>query len=279
MTIELIEKHLIFEGEQRKYRHFSQTLNCPMTFSIFLPKVANNEQLDLIWWLSGLTCTDDNFSQKGAFQKYAAQNLTAVVMPDTSPRGEEVADSADWDLGQGAGFYLNASQEPWKKNYQMYDYLKEELPQIVYPIVPHFSGRESIMGHSMGGHGALVLGLKNPERFVSISALAPILNPLNTPWGQKAFGAYLGENKAEWKKWDATELLQQSSAVPPIYITQGMADDFYEQQLREGAFLKVAKAGKHRVTYQKVEGYDHSYFTIATFIDAHLQFHKRYLMK
>lgn len=272
MTTTLIETHKVFEGEQRKYRHFSETLDCDMVFSLFLPKQTGNTPTDLIWWLSGLTCTDDNFSQKGAFQKYASQRQLAVIMPDTSPRGTDVADDENWDLGQGAGFYLNATQEPWAKNYRMYDYLTKELPQLVYTLIPNFSGKESIMGHSMGGHGALVIGLKNPERYCSISAFAPILNPSQVPWGKKAFTAYLGPDEKDWAAWDATSLIASSTTAPPILISQGTVDNFYDVQLNEEAFLQAVEGKK--VSYEKLDGYDHSYFTIATFIEEHLQFHK-----
>lgn len=275
MTTTLIETHKVFDGEQRKYRHYSETLDCDMVFSLFLPKQTDNKPTDLIWWLSGLTCTDDNFSQKGAFQKYASQHQLAIAMPDTSPRGTDVADDENWDLGQGAGFYLNATQEPWAKNYRMYAYLTKELPQLVYTLIPNFSGKESIMGHSMGGHGALVIGLKNPERYCSISAFAPILNPSQVLWGKKAFTAYLGPDEKDWAAWDATSLIASSTTAPPIHISQGTADAFYEVQLNEEAFLQAAE-GKE-VSYEKLDGYDHSYFTIATFIEEHLQFHKDHL--
>lgn len=278
MTVELIETHQSFGGKQMKYRHYSQVLQCDMVFSLFLPKTETEEiPVSLVWWLAGLTCTDDNFSQKGAFQKYATEQQLAFVMPDTSPRGE-AADSEAWDLGQGAGFYLNATQEPWTKHYRMYDYLTEELPGIVHSLIPYFSGKESVMGHSMGGHGALILGLKNPDRFSSISAFAPITNPINVPWGQKAFTAYLGDNQSTWKQWDATEIMKTTSAThPPILITQGTEDNFYEVQLKEEAFLAAAKETKGQVVFDKEEGYDHSYFTIATFIEKHILFHKNSL--
>ncbi len=278
MTVELIGTHQLFGGEQRKYRHFSEVLHSEMTFSLFLPQAKPEIPLSLVWWLSGLTCTDDNFSQKGAFQKYATENQLAFVIPDTSPRGSAIPDVDAWDLGQGASFYLNATQEPWKQNYQMYTYITEELTQIIFRLLPHLSGKESIMGHSMGGHGALMIGLKNPQRFTSISAFAPISNPSKTPWGKKAFSSYLGTDKKSWKSWDATELLAQSSVVPPIYITQGTADEFYGEQLVEHAFLSAAKTKQQQVTYQKAIGYDHSYFTIATFIEDHLKFHSKHLL-
>ncbi|EOT28865.1 S-formylglutathione hydrolase [Enterococcus saccharolyticus] len=273
MDIQTVETHKIFNGTQTKYRHFSTTLNCDMIFSLFLPQTTEIQEISLVWWLSGLTCNDDNFSQKGQFQQYADKYKVAVAIPDTSPRGDSVADDENWDLGQGASFYLNATQDPWKQNYQMYDYLTQELPSIIYHLIPNFSGRESIMGHSMGGHGALTIGLKNPQRFAAISAFAPITNPIHTPWGNKAFTAYLGTDKNTWENWDATTLLANCSTVPPIYITQGTADNFYDVQLNEVAFLKTAETKQANVRYQKVEGYDHSYFTIATFIGEHFAFH------
>lgn len=277
MVVEQLEMHLSFEGEQRKYRHFSKVLNCEMVFSLYLPPSFKEKELSLIWWLSGLTCTDDNFSQKSGFQKVAADQAVAVIIPDTSPRGEKVPDDEGWDLGKGASFYLNATEDPWAENYQMYTYLAEELPQLVYNLIPHFSGKESIMGHSMGGHGAIMMGLKEPNRFASISAFAPILNPTQVPWGKKAFSAYLGSDESSWQEWDSTSLMEQIEKIPPILITQGTADHFYDVQLQEKEFLKAVK--DKPVVYQSEQGYDHSYFTIATFIEEHIQFHVNELKK
>lgn len=277
MVVEQLEMHLSFQGEQRKYHHFSKVLNCDMVFSLYLPPSFEEKELSLIWWLSGLTCTDDNFSQKSGFQKAAADQTVAVIIPDTSPRGDKVPDDEGWDLGKGASFYLNATQDPWVENYQMYTYLTEELPQIVYSLIPHFSGKESIMGHSMGGHGAIMMGLKEPDRFASISAFAPILNPSQVPWGQKAFTAYLGSDESSWQEWDSTSLIEQTEKVPPILITQGTSDNFYDVQLQENEFLKAA--GDKPVFYRSEKGYDHSYFTIATFIEEHIQFHVNELKK
>ena len=277
MVVEQLEMHLSFQGEQRKYRHFSKVLNCEMVFSLYLPPLFEEKELSLIWWLSGLTCTDDNFSQKSGFQKAAADQAVAVIIPDTSPRGEKVPDDEGWDLGKGASFYLNATENPWVENYQMHTYLTEELPQIVYSLIPHFSGKESIMGHSMGGHGAIMMGLKEPGRFASISAFAPILNPAKVPWGKKAFTAYLGSDESSWQEWDSTSLIEQIDKVPPILITQGTSDNFYDVQLQESEFLKAA--GDKHVLYQLEKGYDHSYFTIATFIEEHIQFHVNALKK
>ena len=276
MKLKEIERHSSFNGEQYKYSHTSEILGCDMTFSIFLPSNKEGKKIPLIWWLSGLTCTDDNFTQKSGFQRLAEKYQVAVIMPDTSPRGEHIPDDKAWDLGQGAGFYLDAIKEPWSKNYKMYSYITEELTNIAKDLVPNFSGKESIMGHSMGGHGALVLGMKNSTRFKAISAFAPIVNPSNVPWGIKAFSTYLGENQASWKEWDATELIKVTN-VPPILITQGTKDNFYEEQLNETLFLKSAKENNQIVDYKKIQGYDHSYFFIATFLDDHFEFHMKYL--
>jgi len=256
--------------------HYSEVLQCDMTFSIYLPSNKEMKKIPLIWWLSGLTCTDDNFTQKSGFQRLAEKYQVAVIIPDTSPRGKNIADDEAWDLGQGAGFYLNATQEPWAKNYKMYTYISEELTDIASTLVPHFSGEESIMGHSMGGHGALVIGMKNAKRFKAISAFAPILSPSQVPWGIKAFSTYLGEDKASWKEWDASELIKEVS-IPPILIMQGDQDNFYSKQLEETIFLKNAIENNKVVNYKKMEGYDHSYFFIATFLEEHFAFHMKYL--
>lgn len=276
MSLKLIEKHYSFNGEQFKYSHFSEVLQCDMTFSIYLPSNKENKKIPLIWWLSGLTCTDDNFTQKSGFQRLAEKHQVAVIMPDTSPRGENVPDDEAWDLGQGAGFYLDAIQDPWAKNYKMYTYIIEELTGLVSTLVPDFSGKESIMGHSMGGHGALVIGMKNAIRFKAISAFAPILNPSKVPWGIKAFSSYLGEDKDSWKEWDASELVKKTD-IPPILITQGSKDNFYQEQLKENTFLENAGENNQEIIYKKVEGYDHSYFFISTFLEDHFDFHMKYL--
>ncbi len=272
MSLKLIEQHRSFNGEQYKYNHHSEVLKCDMKFSVYLPSNKEKKEIPLIWWLSGLTCTDDNFSEKSGFQRLAEKHQVAVIIPDTSPRGEDVADAEAWDLGQGASFYLNATQDPWKKNYNMYTYITDELTDIVSDLVPNFSGKESIMGHSMGGYGALMIGMKNDERFKSISAFAPILNPSEVPWGIKAFSSYLGEDRDSWKEWDVSDLVKENS-VPPILITQGTKDGFYPEQLEETTFLENAKKNNHEVNYKQVDGYDHSYFFISSFLDEHFDFH------
>lgn len=271
--LEQLEKHVSFDGVQYKYRHHSTTLGCPMTFSLFLPNKETFPNPPLLWWLSGLTCSDDNFTHKAGAQKAAAKLGIAMIMPDTSPRGESIADSADYDLGQGAGFYINATQEPWAKHYKMYDYITKELSTIAHEQF-ELTGKEFISGHSMGGHGALVIGLRNPERFQSISAFAPIVNPSQVPWGIKAFGEYLGEDKKNWLEWDALELLKNSTNRKiPILIDQGDADSFYEKQLQPSKIKSLAKEKNYPLTLRMQKGHDHSYYTIATFIEEHLEFH------
>ncbi|MBC2002131.1 S-formylglutathione hydrolase [Listeria booriae] len=272
--LELLEEHRVFDGTQRKYQHHSETLHCAMTFSLFLPNVEKFPNPSLIWWLSGLTCTDDNFTHKAGAQKKAAELGLALVMPDTSPRGETVADDADWDLGQGAGFYVNATQQPWNANYQMHDYIVTELTTIVRETLG-LTGSESIMGHSMGGHGALVIGLRNPDRFHAISAFSPIVNPSDVPWGMKAFDAYLGADKQAWAPWDASKLLASHDGKPvPILLDQGTADNFLHVQLQPENL--IAPEG-YPLEIRMQDGYDHSYYFIASFIDEHLEFHKTYL--
>ncbi|MBC1890035.1 S-formylglutathione hydrolase [Listeria booriae] len=272
--LELLEEHRVFDGTQRKYQHHSETLHCAMTFSLFLPNVEKFPNPSLIWWLSGLTCTDDNFTHKAGAQKKAAELGLALVMPDTSPRGETVADDEAWDLGQGAGFYVNATQQPWDANYQMYDYIVTELTTIVRETLG-LTGSESIMGHSMGGHGALVIGLRNPDRFRAISAFSPIVNPSDVPWGMKAFDAYLGADKQAWASWDASKLLASHDGKPvPILLDQGTADNFLHVQLQPENL--IAPEG-YPLEIRMQDGYDHSYYFIASFIDEHLEFHKTYL--
>jgi len=227
----------------------------------------------LLYWLSGLTCTDENFTQKAGAQRYAAQYGLALVMPDTSPRGEGVPDDPAYDLGQGAGFYLNATQTPWAQHYHMYDYITAELPAHLAAHYP-LDDRAGIAGHSMGGHGALQIALKNPARYAAVSAFAPIVNPGDTPWGQKAFTAYLGDDKHAWRDWDSTALLATARAQHlPIRIDAGDADEFRPREIRCETFVDAARQAGYRVDYHLHPGYDHSYYTIASYIGAHIAFH------
>ncbi len=273
----LCEEHLMFGGRQQRWQHTSGVLGCPMKFSVFLPPQAGEQPVPLIWCLAGLTCTDENFSVKSGAQRLAAEAGIALIMPDTSPRGEDVADDPAYDLGQGAGFYLNATRAPWDKHYRMYDYLTSELPAL---LAEHFSfsDRQAIMGHSMGGHGALVLALREAGRFTSVSAFAPIVNPGSVPWGQKAFTAYLGENAADWHQYDASVLMQQAAHRLPVLIDQGSADSFLPEQLQPGVLEEIAHQQQFDFTLRWQQGYDHSYFFIASVIEDHVRFHARHLL-
>lgn len=266
------EQHACFSGTQYVYQHQSALLACAMTFSIFIPEHAIDEKLPVIYWLSGLTCNEQNFINKAGAQKYAAQHRVILVAPDTSPRGEGIADDAAYDLGQGAGFYVNATQAPWSAHYRMYDYIVHELRELIDREFPT-NRVQSIMGHSMGGHGALVIGLRNPEIYKSISAFAPIVAPSQVPWGQKAFQAYLGNDQQTWQQYDAVELIQHSQVQLPILIDQGTDDSFLDEQLKPELFEHACRDKGYPITLNMREGYDHSYYFIASFIEAHIQFH------
>ncbi|WP_017349401.1 S-formylglutathione hydrolase [Pantoea sp. A4] len=274
--LELLEEHRSFGGWQQRWRHQSTVLNCPMTFSIFLPTQGDTAP-PVVWFLAGLTCTDENFTTKAGAQRVADELGLVLVMPDTSPRGDDVANDAGYDLGQGAGFYLNATQAPWSAHYRMFDYLAHELPAL---IASEFkvSDRQSVMGHSMGGHGALVLALRQAGRFASASAFAPIVNPCNVPWGQKAFNAYLGADKTQWREWDSCELLRDAGHQLPILIDQGDSDQFLADQLQPEQLDRVAQEIGFPLTLRIQPGYDHSYYFIASFVEDHLRFHARHLL-
>lgn len=278
--MEMLEEHRCFEGWQQRWRHDSDVLNCAMTFSIFLPPPRDNAPPPVLYWLSGLTSNDENFTTKAGAQRVAAELGIVLVMPDTSPRGENVANDDGYDLGQGAGFYLNATQQPWATHYRMYDYLRDELPGL---IKAHFnvSDRCAISGHSMGGHGALIMALKNPGKYTSVSAFAPIVNPCRVPWGIKAFSAYLGEDKNAWAQWDSCALMYASNtqdAIPTL-IDQGDGDQFLADQLQPAVLAEAARQTSWPMTLRIQPGYDHSYYFIASFIEDHLRFHAQYLLK
>lgn len=248
-----------------------------MRFAIYLPpQVSNGQKVPVLYWLSGLTCTDENFMQKAGAQRIAAELGIAIVAPDTSPRGEDVADDTGYDLGQGAGFYVNATQAPWNRHYHMYDYVVNELPRLIESTFP-VSDKRAIAGHSMGGHGALTIGMLNPERYSSMSAFSPISNPMNCPWGQKAFTAYLGKDKASWHKHDASELMRQATQFIPAKVDQGESDDFLAEQLKPELLEAAAKVSGYPLELSLHEGYDHSYYFIANFIEDHLRFHASHL--
>lgn len=278
--MEMLEEHRCFEGWQQRWRHDSSTLNCPMTFSIFLPPPRDHTPPPVLYWLSGLTCNDENFTTKAGAQRVAAELGIVLVMPDTSPRGEQVANDDGYDLGQGAGFYLNATQPPWATHYQMYDYLRDELPALIQSQF-NVSDRCAISGHSMGGHGALIMALKNPGKYTSVSAFAPIVNPCSVPWGIKAFSTYLGEDKNAWLEWDSCALMYASNAQDaiPTLIDQGDNDQFLADQLQPAVLAEAARQKAYSMTLRIQPGYDHSYYFIASFIEDHLRFHAQYLLK
>jgi len=279
MTIENISVNKIFGGWHKQYSHQSKTLNCAMRFAIYLPPQASNaNKVPVLYWLSGLTCSDENFMQKAAAQRMAAELGIAIVAPDTSPRGDDIANDDGYDLGQGAGFYVNATQAPWHRHYQMYDYIVDELPALIEATFP-VSNKRAISGHSMGGHGALTIAMRNPERYSSMSAFSPICNPINAPWGKKAFTAYLGKDKATWYDHDASELMRKAKQFIPAKVDQGGADDFLTEQLKPETLLAAAESNDYPLVLNVHEGYDHSYYFISSFIEEHLRFHAEHLKK
>ncbi|WP_295874133.1 S-formylglutathione hydrolase [uncultured Zhongshania sp.] len=278
MSIENISSNKSFGGWHKQYSHRSAVLNCDMRFAIYLPpQVSTGDTVPVLYWLSGLTCTDENFMQKSGAQAIAAELGIAIVAPDTSPRGDDVADDEGYDLGKGAGFYVNATQAPWNRHYQMYDYIVEELPTLIEANFP-VSGMRSISGHSMGGHGALTIALKNPLRYQSVSAFSPISNPINCPWGQKAFTQYLGDDKSQWPQHDASELMRNARQFVPARVEQGNADQFLEEQLKPETLTAAANASGYPLELNSHDGYDHSYYFIASFIEEHLRFHAVHLL-
>ena len=270
--MERIEHRASFGGWQDVYRHRSAVLGCDMSFAIYLPPQAQDGPVPVLYWLSGLTCTEQNFITKAGAQRYAARHGIAIVCPDTSPRGDGVADADGYDLGKGAGFYVNATQAPWAAHYRMYDYVADELPALVEAQFPVTDVR-AISGHSMGGHGALVLALRNPGRYRSVSAFAPIVAPTQVPWGQHAFAAYLGNDHAAWARYDACALLQDAQEKLPILVDQGQADEFLETQLKPQLLREACAAAGHPLTLRLQPGYDHSYYFIASFIGDHIAHH------
>ena len=276
MTLERVEHRACFGGWQDVYRHRSSVLDCDMNFAIYLPPQAESGPVPVLYWLSGLTCSEQNFITKAGAQRYAAEHGIAIVCPDTSPRGDEVADAEGYDLGKGAGFYVNATQAPWAAHYRMYDYVVDELPAQVEANFPVTSAR-AISGHSMGGHGALVVALRNPGRYRSVSAFSPIVAPSLVPWGEKAFTAYLGDDRAAWAGYDATELVKSSLEKLPILVDQGEADEFLDGQLKPWLLKEAADAAGHPVYLRMQPGYDHSYYFIASFIGDHIAHHAKAL--
>ena len=272
MTLERIEHRACFGGWQDVYRHHSDVLGCEMNFAVYLPPQAATQKLPVLYWLSGLTCTEQNFITKAGAQRYAAEPGVILVAPDTSPRGDGVADAEGYDLGKGAGFYVNATQEPWSQHYRMYDYVASELPALIEANFPATDAR-GISGHSMGGHGALIVALKNPGRYRSVSAFSPIVAPSQVPWGQKALEAYLGTDRNAWRDWDATALAAGASERLPLLIDQGEADEFLATQLKPKLLQAACAAAGHPLQLRMQPGYDHSYYFIESFIGEHIAHH------
>lgn len=244
-----------------------------MTFAVFVPDHPDGAKLPVLWYLSGLTCTHANVMDKGEYRRLAAELGIIVICPDTSPRGENVPDDDAYDMGQGAGFYVDATEKPWSANFRMRSYIEQELPALIARQFPADMERQGIFGHSMGGHGALTIALRNPSQFRSVSAFAPIVSPLNCPWGHKALGGYLGSDQAKWRDYDACALIDDGARVDDILIDQGTADQFLEEQLQPQLLVEACERAAIPFTLNMHEGYDHSYFTISTFMDDHLHWH------
>ena len=273
MTLEVVSTNRSFDGVQGVYRHQSRATGTPMTFSVFVPPQAEQEPRPVVWYLSGLTCTHANVTEKGEFRRACAERGLIFVAPDTSPRGEGVADDPGYDFGQGAGFYVDATQAPWAAHFQMESYIRDELPELIAAEFPVDMARQGITGHSMGGHGALTLALKNPGRWKSVSAFAPIASPMRCPWGEKALGGYLGEDRAAWRRYDATALIADGARLPELLVDQGEADNFLAEQLKPQLLAEACEAAGIPLTLRLQPGYDHSYYFVSTFMAEHLAWH------
>jgi S-formylglutathione hydrolase len=281
VTLETISQHRCFDGVVGFYRHAATSTACPMRFAVFAPPQAQIRRVPVLYYLAGLTCTEETFMIKAGAQRVAAQLGLLLVAPDTSPRGVSLpGDSESWDFGVAAGFYLDATLEPWSRHYRMYSYVTEELPAIIEASFPVDRVRQGIFGHSMGGHGALTIGLKNPDRYRSISAFAPIAAPMRAPWGRKAFPRYLGPDQAAWRQYDATELMLELPGArdrAEILIDQGLADQFLTEQLYPDVFEAACRKVGQALTLRRHAGYDHGYYFISSFIEDHLRHHARLL--
>jgi S-formylglutathione hydrolase len=280
-ALEITHLHQSFDGVLSYYRHDSAVTNCSMRFAVYVPPLARKRHVPVLYYLAGLTCNEETFMIKGGAQRVAAELGVILVAPDTSPRGVPLPGDGDaWDFGVGAGFYVDATEEPWSRHYKMYSYITQELPALVEANFPIDSERQGIFGHSMGGHGALTIGLKNPGIYRSISAFAPIAAPMRSPWGLKAFSNYLGADRKRWEDYDATELLARlgsTSGRPTILIDQGLSDQFLEQQLHPHLFEEACKKVGYPLTLRRHTSYDHGYYFIATFMEDHLRHHARTL--
>lgn len=274
--MEKIEDVGCFGGRQQVWQHSSSSLNCDVRFAVYLPPQAELKKCPVLYWLSGLTCNEQNFITKAGAQNYAAEHGVIIVAPDTSPRGDDVANDDAYDLGQGAGFYINATQQPWAPHFRMYDYIVDELPALIEANFPVTDAR-GIFGHSMGGHGALMIALKNPGRYRSVSAFSPIVAPSQVPWGEKAFSAYLGDDRQSWLEWDSCALIAKATEKLPLLVDQGETDNFLKEQLKPQLLQQACEQAGHPLTLRMQPGYDHSYYFIASFIGEHIAHHAQAL--
>jgi len=276
MALEVVSRSRCFGGTQFVYRHESSETSTPMRLSVYQPPQADEGPVPVVWFLSGLTCTEENFTVKAGAQRVAAELGLMIIAPDTSPRGEGVPDDPEgaYDFGLGAGFYVDATREPWSRHYRMRSYLEHELPLIVAAELPADMRCQGIMGHSMGGHGALTIALRNPGRFAAVSALAPIASPMHCPWGEKALGGYLGPNRNVWRAYDACALIEDGARLPDLLVDQGTADTFLATQLKPELLERACAEAAIPLMLRRQEGYDHSYFFIASFIEDHLRWHR-----
>jgi S-formylglutathione hydrolase len=273
VTLETVSSVRCHGGTQGVYRHASTETGTDMVFSAFVPDHDEGAELPLLWYLSGLTCTHANVTEKGEYRAACAEHGLIFIAPDTSPRGEGVPDAEGYDFGQGAGFYVDATQDPWSANYRMRSYIERELPALIAADFPADMARQGISGHSMGGHGALTIGLRNPDRFRSVSAFAPIVSPMHCPWGEKALGGYLGEDRAAWRAYDACALIEDGARVPELLVDQGGSDDFLELQLKPHLLSRACDDAGIDLTLRMEPGYDHSYYFISTFMADHVRWH------
>ena len=278
MSLETVSATRSHGGVQGVYTHASAVTGTPMTFSVFVPDHQPGERLPVLWYLSGLTCTHANVTEKGEYRAACAEHRVVFVAPDTSPRGEGVPDAEGYDFGQGAGFYVDATEAPWAANFRMRSYIEAELPSLVAEHFPIDLGRQGITGHSMGGHGALTISLRNPGRFRSTSAFAPIVSPTSCPWGEKALGGYLGPDRAAWREYDACALIADGARLPDLLVDQGMADDFLCEQLKTHLLHEACDSAGIEATIRLQEGYDHSYYFISTFMADHVAWHAERLL-
>ena len=275
--MDIVQSNKSFNGNHQVYSHYSESTQCDMTFSVFVPEHKSSEKLKTLVWLSGLTCSEENFRVKSGVQRIASELKMIIVSPDTSPRGEGVPDNEHYALGQGAGFYLDATESPWDKHFNMYTYITKDLIETMGNNFPIDRDKTGIFGHSMGGHGALTIAIKNPELFKSVSAFAPICSPTKVGWGENAFAIYLGDQQLKWLEYDATELILNRGWYSDILIDQGLDDEYLEQYLKPGLLQEACKQKNVPIQLRQHEGYDHSYFFIASFIEDHLRWHDKRL--